>query len=219
MKRLVISLFLAFFTCAASASTYFVTFEASKRVPALFVEMGGAQLGPLPVSKFGSASFGPMTSSLPEQAVVRWKTEDGESREQTIDLRGKAPFNFSALKFFVEEDGRLTVSFVVRIGGWRDLDIPLSESPEAARLRELNESLHIAAGRGQLSAVQAAVEAGADVNYLFGSIYPSPVRYAANGRHKEVVEYLLGKGARVRKRDLDAPMLSERMKELGREAE
>lgn len=93
--------------------------------------------------------------------------------------------------------------------------IPVSESPEAARLRELNESLYVAAGRGQISAVQAALEAGADLNYLAGSIYPSPVRYAANGKHKEVVEYLLRKGARVSKRDMVVPMLFDLAMELG----
>lgn len=183
------------------------------------VELDGTRFGPLPVSKFGSASFGPMDSPLADHAVARWTTENGENQEQTIYLREKAPLNFSALRFFVEVNGQLTVSFVVRIGGWRDLVIPVGESPQAARLRELNESLYIAAGRGQISAVQNAVEAGANVNYLASSIYPSPVRYAANGKHKEVVEYLLRKGARVSKRDLVAPMLSDLTKELGREVE
>lgn len=113
------------------------------------VELDGTRFGPLPVSKLGSTSFGPMDSPLAGHAVARWTTENGENQEQTIYLREKAPLNFSALRFFVEVNGQLTVSFVVRIGGWRDLDIPVSESPQPARLRELNESLYVAAGRGK----------------------------------------------------------------------
>jgi hypothetical protein len=220
MQRLYLFLLLVFFPYAASlAAPYFVKFEASKSVPAFSVEISDAQLGPLPLSKYGSASFGPFTSSLPDKAVARWKSTDGENREQTINLRFNAPFAYDALKFFVQEDDQLAVFFVVRIGNWRNLDIPVNESQAAAKLRGLNESLHIAAGRGQLSEVRAAVEAGADINYLFGSIYPSPIRYAANGGYMDVVEYLLDKGARVRRRDLEATMLAEKMKELGREAE
>ncbi len=209
-------LFLLFCACTVSASNYFVEFGSSKNVRAVSTKLGGTQLGPIGVSKYGHASFGPMTSSLPAHAIVRWETENGESREQVIDFSSKPPLNFNSLKFYLDEDGRLIVSFVVRIGGWRSMEIPLDESTEAAKLRELNESLYIAAGRGEISSVRRAVEAGADVNYLADSIYPSPVRYAANGLHKEVVKYLLSKGARVGKRDMVAPMLSELINDVGR---
>jgi hypothetical protein len=219
MIRPLIFLILFFCTCTASAGNYFVEFSASKSVSAMSVEFGETRLGPISVTKHGKASFGPITSQLPDYAIARWETEKGESRDQKIVFGVKAPFTFNALKFSIGDDDRLTVSFVVRIGGWRNLDIPFDESTEAAKLRELNESLYIAAGKGQLAAVQAAVEAGADINYLAGTIYPSPVRYAANGQHREVVKYLLSKGAQVKKRDLVARMLSELLNEIGREAE
>ena len=219
MKRRLIFLYLLLCSCYAHAANYFIEFAASKGVPAFSIEMDGILLGPLPVSKFGSASFGPIASPVPKLATARWKTDKGDSREETIVFGDKEPTDFKALKFFVEESGRLTVSYVVRMGGYRTLDIPLNESPEATSLRELNESLYIAAGRGQLSTVQEKLKSGADINYLFGSIYPSPVRYAANGKHRDVVDYLLSQGARVTKRDLVAPLLLDRTKELGRKAE
>lgn len=196
-----------------------VRLEASKPVESLSVTLNGTQLGPISVSRFATASFGPMASSLPAHAVVRWLAASGENREQLVAFPKSAPRDFDALTFFIEGDDRVAASFVVRIGGWRDLHIPFDETPEMARLRGLNESLHIAASRGQFSAVRNAVEAGADVNYLVDTIYPSPVRTAANGGHRELVDYLLLKGARVKQYDLRSPLLAERMKEMGRQAE
>lgn len=219
MKRSIPFLFLLICSYGAFAENYFIELKSSKGVPAFSVEVEGILLGPIPVSRLGGASFGPIATPLPKLAIARWKTEKGDSREETIILENKKPIDFKAMKFLIDNNGQLAVSYVIQMGGFRTLDIPLNESLDAARLRELNESLYIASGRGQLSTVQDKVKSGADINYLFGSIYPSPVRYAANGGHKDVVDYLLDQGARVSKRDLVAPLLLERMKKLGREAE
>ena len=183
------------------------------------VSLNDVQLGPLPIGENASASFGPVSAPLPEQVTVVRRLNEDEEKSQQVELSGKPPFTFYAIKFYIDENGALHVSFVIRVGGWRNVEIPLNEASTAAAQRQLNETLHIAAGRGKLEIVKDAVEKGADVNYLFDTIYPSPVRYAANGRHKEVMNFLLARGARVRKRDLDALMLQERMKELRREAE
>lgn len=80
MKRFCIFLLLALFAHAAFAANYFIKFEANNRVPALSVEIGDIQLGPLPISKYGSASFGPINVPFPDQAIARWKTSDGASQ-------------------------------------------------------------------------------------------------------------------------------------------
>jgi hypothetical protein len=60
--------------------------------------------------------------------------------------------------------------------------------------------------------VKRLVAEGADPNYLHDSIYASPVRFAANGGHVAVVDFLLNAGGKLTKRDLTVPYLAEKAK-------
>lgn len=59
---------------------------------------------------------------------------------------------------------------------------------------EGDSCLHIAAGRGDLRAVMLLVDAGMNVN-LRGDIGNTPLHYASNGKHDDIVEFLINRGA------------------------
>ena len=59
---------------------------------------------------------------------------------------------------------------------------------------ERNSCLHIAAGRVSLRAVMLLVDAGMNVN-LRGDLSNTPLHYASNGKHDDIVEFLIDRGA------------------------
>ncbi len=62
------------------------------------------------------------------------------------------------------------------------------KSPEGDRL------IHIAALRGDLTAVELIVNAGEDLNAI-GDMGQTPAHYAAMAQHKTVFDFLIGRGA------------------------
>jgi ankyrin repeat protein len=56
--------------------------------------------------------------------------------------------------------------------------------------------LHTAAERGDAGRARQLLSAGADVN-AFDSLHRTPLHYAARGEHLDLVQLLLGSGARV----------------------
>lgn len=62
------------------------------------------------------------------------------------------------------------------------------------------EALQIAANKNQLAVVKLLVEKGADVNYLHPITKMSALDFAAFSNNKEMVDYLISKGAVVKKK-------------------
>jgi hypothetical protein len=217
IARLLLSVTLLLGWAAANAAPYFIKFEANANT-SMRAQFGELSLGPRAVSKNHGTTFGPTEMLTPSRLEAGWQLPSGETKSKVVSLEG-APFTFHALILRVDETFELQVFFEIKAGGYRTVEIPAGETINQARLREANEALYTAAGRGNLAGVKDALASGADVNYLFGATHPSPVRYAANGKHYEVVDFLLTQGARLRKRDLDSQYLSERVQRLGLQVE
>ena len=65
------------------------------------------------------------------------------------------------------------------------------------REKSINEQLHDTIMEGNFEEVQRLVEQGADVNYLYGKHKTSMLNRAYYKRHKDIVRFLLDKGANV----------------------
>ncbi|MES1196227.1 MAG: ankyrin repeat domain-containing protein [Steroidobacter sp.] len=214
MNSISLLLFALVGTANAATTGYFVKLESDSgnRIN-ISVQLGEHLLGPRPVSKNGGTTYGPVPWAIPVTATVTWQMINGQEQSAIISLRDYIPNEFKvndALIFRIGKDGTLAAFFAYHIDEFRSVEIPVNESPADADQRRLNEGLLKAAGSGQLDQVRALVLKGANPNYLFGSIYPSPVRYAANGGHFVVVDFLLEAGAKVSKRDLMVPYLAEK---------
>ena len=61
--------------------------------------------------------------------------------------------------------------------------------------------IHVAAGEGDLKAVQAELDKGVDVDLATKRSLSTPLRYAAEGNQTEVMKLLLSRGANVDKAD------------------
>ena len=73
-----------------------------------------------------------------------------------------------------------------------------SQSPDPTTAKAPDISIHDAAKIGNIEAVKQHLAAGADVNALKNKTYEeTPLRWAAWGGHKEIVELLIAKGADV----------------------
>ena len=63
--------------------------------------------------------------------------------------------------------------------------------------KTINEQFHDAIIEGEFEEVQRLVEQGADVNYLYGKHKTSMLNIAYYKRHRDIVRFLLDKGAKV----------------------
>lgn len=131
-----------------------------------------------------------------------------------FDLSTGVPRLFQTVVFEISENNTVDLYFEQR-EDFRRIRIPLNETPQQARQRRLDEQLLHAAGLGQIQTVKSSIADGANIDYLLGGIHPTPVRFAANGGHVEVVDYLLKRGARITRSDLASELLAERARILG----
>lgn len=70
----------------------------------------------------------------------------------------------------------------------------------------MNDALHIAANRGDLTAVQAALDNGLPVDAPDGAGY-TPMRYAALAGYAEVMDLLRQRGAAEYTPETEGPIL------------
>jgi hypothetical protein len=203
----------------AATTGYFIKLESEAEYRAeVVLQFGDHTFGPQQVRKHGGATYGPMSSRVPGEVKITWRLADGPEHTEVVKLSEQVPEEFEAndaIVFRMTADQRMGVFFSCKVDPFRAVEIPLHETSEAARARELNEALLKAAGLGQLERVEALLRRGADPNYLLGGIHATPVRYAANGGHLEVVDFLLKSGAKLQRRDLVIPYLSSQAKLLG----
>jgi uncharacterized protein len=71
---------------------------------------------------------------------------------------------------------------------------------EPQRINELTifgSLLHVAAGKGNIPAIERLLEMGADINMRGGAFEAGPIMYAVSNGHLAAAEYLLAHGARM----------------------
>jgi len=198
---------------------FFIKFEGETSTPvSVAAEFGEYKWREFTVSRNGGRTYGPAPCPVPKKAKITWVSTPGSPLVKEIVLNGEVPKQFrsgDAVLFRVAEEGRLTILYVLTVDQFRRIEVPVDETPQQAALRELNEALLNAAGGGKIDSVKELVEKGANINYNEQSIYVTPLRFAANGKHYEVVDFLLSKGARIRKTDLRSDYLHEKAKSMG----
>jgi hypothetical protein len=199
----------------ATPNGYFIELRSKLREAAtLQVELGDLRLGSRSVSAQSNSTFGPTRAVLPRAAIIKWQVAGREQFVEHVDLTSGKPSFFDSLIFEIADERAVVVYFEER-DGFRRIRIPLNETSQQARQRTLDEKLLHAAALGQLDTVKSALTDGANIDYLFGQSHPTPVRFAANGAHIEVVDYLLQRGARITRNDLKSDLLSDRARRLG----
>lgn len=97
-----------------------------------------------------------------------------------------------------------TVSFgkqareAIKSGNLTTLERLLRLEPQ--RVNELTifgSLLHIAAGKGNIPAIDCLLKCGADINLRGGPFEAGPIMHAVSNGHLEATEYLLAHGARM----------------------
>jgi Ankyrin repeats (many copies) len=163
--------------------------------------------------------YGPTTEVLPAEMTLTWRYPDGEQKSKTLDLTRGVPPAFERIRIVLGGGGAdPRVSFESKDRG-RESRIPYGESTEETARRQLSEALWLAASFGRLDEVKTLLERGADIDYSFDGTNPSVLRVAFNARKLEIVDYLLSRGAKMRKVDWREPELAERAVAAGQKAQ
>jgi len=192
---------------------FFIKYEGETLTPvSVSAEFGNYKWREFTISKNGARTYGPVPCPVPRSGKITWAGTSNTPIEKVIELKSEVPREFRSgdtVLFQVGKDGRLATHYLLKVDKFRIIEVPVDETKQQAALRELNEALLYAAGRGSIDLVNELIDKGANVNYNEQSIYVTPLRFAANGKHYKVVELLLSKGARIRASDLRSDYLKE----------